>query len=292
MTGVIYKALAGFYYVEAGGESVTCRARGVFRREGVTPLVGDLAELELSAPGVGTVTGILPRRNAFTRPPIANLDAMVVVASAAIPETDPYLIDRMAAIACRNDCECIICINKVDMDYADRLYEIYSLSGFCTVRVSALTGEGIGELRDAIRGKISAFTGNSGVGKSSILNALGYGLDISVGEVSEKLGRGRHTTRHTELYRLPGETKIADTPGFSSFDTGKMDLTEKKEIQFAFQEFAPYLGRCRFDDCVHLKEPGCAVTDAAARGEIQPSRHGSYARLCAAADELHAREYK
>jgi ribosome biogenesis GTPase len=289
---VIYKALAGFYYVEAGGESVTCRARGVFRRDGVTPLVGDTAAVELSAPGVGTVTEILPRRNAFTRPPVANLDAMVIVASAAIPKTDPFLIDRMAAIAYRNDCECVILINKCDMDSADRLYEIYSLSGFCTIRVSAVTGEGIDMVKDAIRGKISAFTGNSGVGKSSILNALGYGLDISVGEVSEKLGRGRHTTRHTELYRLPGGTKIADTPGFSSFDTGKMKLTEKTEIQLAFREFAPYLGRCRFDDCLHLREPGCAVADAVSHGEIQQSRYGSYARLCADADELKAREYK
>jgi ribosome biogenesis GTPase len=202
---------------------------------------------------------------------------MVIVASAAIPVTDPYLIDRMTAIAQKNGCESVICINKLDLDPADRLYDIYSAAGLKTVRTSAETGEGLLELQEAIKGSVCAFTGNSGVGKSSILNTLEPGFRISVGDVSKKLGRGRHTTRHVELFKLSCGAIIADTPGFSAFDAER--LAAKEELQHLFPDFAPFIGGCRFLDCAHIKEPGCKVLEALRAGDLQKTRWDSYVRL-------------
>ncbi|MDR3209973.1 MAG: ribosome small subunit-dependent GTPase A [Oscillospiraceae bacterium] len=288
-TGTIVKAVSGVYSVDDGGNIVRCSARGRFRREEITPLVGDRAVYTVSG-AQGVLEELLPRRNAFIRPPVANLDVMVLVASGATPVTEPFLIDRMAAIAAYAGCEAYVCITKRDLNGGDSLAEIYTRAGFPVFRASAETGEGIDELLAALSGKISAFTGNSGVGKSSLLNAMG--LDLKVGEVSERLGRGRHTTRHTELYALPGGAYIVDTPGFSSFDPGQMALTERAEIERAFREFAPHLGKCRFQDCAHLKEPACAVRAAVADGTIGATRYASYAKLLAAAAELKAKEYK
>lgn len=230
--------------------------------------------------GAGALDEILPRTNEFQRPAVANIDQLVIIASGAIPVTDPFLIDRVAAIAdSKAGCDCVICINKWDLAQAEELYETYTAAGFRTLRVSAETGEGIEELRAAISGKVSAFTGNSGVGKSSILNALSPGIRLQVGEVSEKLGRGRHTTRHVELYRLGPDAVVADTPGFSSFDTERMELLRREELERAFREFRPYLGECRFVGCSHVKEKGCAVLAALKEGRIMPSRHASYVRL-------------
>jgi ribosome biogenesis GTPase len=284
--GIIFKAISGFYYAETEHETIECRARGRFRRDHLTPLVGDKAEITLTEPGKGVLTGVLPRKNAFVRPPIANLDQLVIIASAVIPVTDPFLIDRMTAIAENNSCESVICINKTDLDPGDSLYDIYSKAGFKTIRTSAETGEGMDELSDAIKGKISAFTGNSGVGKSSILNMLQPDFNITVGDVSEKLGRGRHTTRHVELFRLKNGAIVADTPGFSSFDTEQMDLVLKQNLQFTFKEFQPYIGKCRYADCAHVKEAGCAILEAAGREEIQPTRHASYVRLYEQAKQI------
>ena len=283
--GIIYKALSGFYYVKNDEQTVVCRARGRFRLDKESPLVGDRVDFTATESGKGILTTIHPRKNSFIRPPIANIDNMVIVASAAIPVTDLYLIDRMTAIACKSGCESIICINKCDLDPAERLYEIYSAAGFRTVRTSAETGEGMSSLRDAIRGTVSAFTGNSGVGKSSILNELDPGFRISVGEISIKLGRGRHTTRHVELYELAFGAIAADTPGFSAFDSDM--LSDKEELAGLFTEFIPYIGKCRFPDCAHVKEPDCAILDAVKAGALQKTRHNSYVRLY----EL-AREHK
>ena len=227
----------------------------------------------------GALDEILPRANQFTRPAVANIDQLVIIVSQAIPVTDPYLIDRIIAIAAGRKCECVVCVNKCDLDAGDDLYRIYTAAGFPTVRVSAQTGEGMEQLRTLISGKVSAFTGNSGVGKSSILNALHPGFSLETGDVSEKLGRGRHTTRHVELFALDENTLIADTPGFSSFDADKMDICRKEELQHCFPDFAPYLDKCMFQDCAHVKEKGCAVLEALDRGEIQPTRHASYVRL-------------
>jgi len=277
--GVIIKALSGFYYVRCGEETVECRARGIFRREGMTPLVGDRVEVSLLGGGKGSIDAIGERRNAFVRPAVANVDALVLLCSAVIPVTDPFLADRVAIVAEHSRCGVILCINKCDLDPGDGLFDIYSTTGYTVIRTSAVTGEGLRELREAISGKICAFTGNSGVGKSSLLNKLDPALSIATGEVSEKLGRGRHTTRHVELFSLGDNTYIADTPGFASFDTEMMTPIHKELLQYCFPEFSPYLGRCRFADCAHVKEPDCAVRRAVARGDISASRHESYVRL-------------
>ena len=280
MRGRIKKALSGFYYVDTGEEVVTCRARGRFRKEGVSPLVGDRVEITVSGTE-GMVDAIEPRRNVFSRPAVANIDQLVIVASNAIPQTDPYLIDRMTAIAALKGCEVLICINKSDLDHADELCAIYEKAGLPFLLTSAETGEGIAELRERISGKLSAFTGNSGVGKSSLLNALDTSFGIATGAVSERLGRGKHTTRHVELYALGEDTFVADTPGFASFEVDMVDPISCENLQYAFREFRPYIGKCRFRDCAHLKEPGCAVLAAVEAGEIAPERHESYARLYA-----------
>lgn len=277
--GIIMKALSGFYYVDDGETVTACRGRGRLRHERVTPLVGDRVRFTPIGDGSGALNEILPRKNEFYRPAVANIDQLVIIASEAIPVTDPFLIDRVAAIAAERGCRCVICINKCDLAPGDALARIYESAGFPTLRVSAETGAGIAALKDLIAGKVSAFTGNSGVGKSSILNALEPGADLATGEISKKLGRGRHTTRHVELFRLSCGAVVADTPGFSSFDVEKMELMQKEALQYCFPEFAPYLGKCRFPDCAHVKEKGCAVLEAKERGLIQPTRHQSYVRL-------------
>ncbi len=277
--GVIQKALSGFYYVNTGRELLTCRARGRFRKEGVTPLVGDRVEVRELGNGEGFVEAILPRKNDFTRPAVANIDQLVVIASGAIPKTDPFLIDRVAAIAALKGCGVVVVLNKCDLDSADDLYGIYTAAGFPTVRVSAETGEGIGELLPLISGKLSAFTGNSGVGKSSILNALGPEFHLQVGDVSQALGRGRHTTRHVELYHLSCGADVVDSPGFSSFETDELNLELKHHLPETFVEFRPWLDQCRFVGCSHTREAGCAVLEAVRAGQIQKSRHASYVRL-------------
>ena len=279
MQGVIIKSLSGFYTVSAGDQLVTCKARGRFRHDGSSPLVGDRVELSTDAQGRGRIDQILPRRNRFVRPAVANVDQIVMFASGANPVSDPFLIDRVAAIAAMNACETVVCVNKVDLDPAERLIEIYRGAGFPVVVCSAETGAGVEELRDAIRGKTSAFTGNSGVGKSSLLNRLVPDLALPTGEVSEKLGRGRHTTRHVELFALGEETYVADTPGFASFEVDLLEPIRCEDLQHAYREFEPYLGQCRFPDCRHLKEPDCAVRAALEAGKIAPERYQSYERL-------------
>lgn len=279
MEGTIIKALSGFYYVNAEENVYECRARGKFRLDGTSPLVGDKVSFNLDSNGKGYIEKVFERRNFFIRPAVANIDTMVFVAANTNPVTDPFLIDRVSVIAEEADCELVICINKTDIDSADELYDIYSNSDFATFRTSAETGSGLTELMEALKGKICAFTGNSGVGKSSILNAIVPELKLEVGAVSEKLGRGKHTTRHVELFALPDNTYIADTPGFASFEIEMMQIISKEELQYDFREFGEYIGTCRFNDCAHLKEPGCSVTEALNAGKIMPSRYESYRRL-------------
>lgn len=286
MRGQIVKALSGFYYVDTGdGAPIPCRGRGRLRHQRVTPLVGDRVDITVTSEGTGMVDAILPRKNQFQRPAVANIDQMVIVCSGAVPVTDPFLIDRMAAMAEWKGCQPLIVFNKCDLERADGLAQLYRSAGFPTLQVSAETGEGVDSLAAAIAEKVSAFTGNSGVGKSSILNALHPGFALEVGEVSEKLGRGRHTTRHVELFPVAGGL-VADTPGFSSFDVDQMEAIPKTELAAAFREFAPYLDRCRFQGCAHVKERGCAVREALEAGEIAPCRHASYVRLYEQAKEV------
>ena len=285
MEGRIVKALSGFYYVDTGEAVIACRARGKFRHQGVSPLVGDLVTVPPTQAGQGMVDESSPRRNQFSRPAVANIDQLVIVASGAVPVTDPFLIDRMITIAEAKECQVIVCFNKSDLDRAEELYQVYRQAGIEVLRASAENGEGLERLRDLMAGKVSAFTGNSGVGKSSILNALYPGFGLQVAEVSEKLGRGRHTTRHVELFAADGGFVI-DTPGFSSFDVEQMEHIRPEDLGETFREFRPYLGQCQFVGCTHTKEKGCAVLAALRDGKIAPSRHASYVRLYQQAKEI------
>ncbi len=291
--GTIIKALSGYYYVaEPSGGLITCRARGKFRLDGTSPLVGDRVAVNAEEDGTGSVREILPRRNVFIRPAVANIDLMVMVAANVNPVTDPYLIDRVSALASCHDCDFLLCVNKCDLDPGDRLYEIYSRSGVSVIRTSAITGEGLAELKKALTGRVSAFTGNSGVGKTSLLNALDPNLMLLTGEVSRHLGRGRHTTRHVELFSLPFGGYIADTPGFGSFDVDQMEPIRPGQLQYCFPEFKPYLGQCRFNDCTHRSEPDCAVREAVENGYIDASRHSSYVRMWEQANRIRDWEIK
>ena len=276
--GRIVRSISGFYDVVLPEETVTCQARGILRKDGMTPLTGDMVRITRQK-GKGMIQEVLPRKNSFVRPAVANVDALLIFAANVNPVTEPFLIDRITAIAGNKGVESILCVNKTDLDEAEELCRIYTHAGFRVIATSAQTGAGIEELRKALQGKLTAFTGNSGVGKSSVLNRLCPDLALPTGEVSEKLGRGRHTTRHVELFALDSSTFVMDTPGFSSFDTDQMDVILKENLQYAFPDFGRYLGACQFHDCSHRKEPGCAVRAAAEHGEIEPSRYDSYLRL-------------
>ena len=290
-TGRIVRSISGFYDVVLPTGTVTCQARGILRKEGMTPLTGDMVRVVMQR-GKGMIQQVLPRKNSFIRPAVANVDALLIFAANVNPVTEPFLIDRVTAIAGNKGVESILCGNKTDLDEAEELCGIYSHAGFRVIATSAQTGAGIGELRRALQGKLTAFTGNSGVGKSSILNRLCPELKLPTGEVSEKLGRGRHTTRHVELFSLDHETFVMDTPGFSSFDTDQMDVILKENLQYAFPDFGPWLGRCQFHDCSHRREPGCAVRQAAENREIEQSRYDSYLRLYEKAAQYKEWEHK
>ena len=290
-TGRIIRSLSGFYEVQTPTGVITCRGRGSLRRSGESPLTGDIVEISVEK-DKGMVETICPRKNRFIRPAVANVDALVVFAANVNPVTEPFLIDRVAAIAKDQDVDVYICINKCDLDPATNLERIYKNAGFPVILASAQTGEGVEQLRNLIRGKLTAFTGNTGVGKSSMLNALCPELSLATGEVSEKLGRGRHTTRHVELFCLGEDTFVADTPGFSSFDTEQMDVLLKENLQYTFPDFAPYLGDCQFHDCTHRKEPNCSIRAAVEEGKIEKTRYESYLRLYEKAEQVKLWELK
>lgn len=278
MTGRILKALSGFYEVlpQDGGALVTCRGRGKLKHEKISPLVGDMVDYTQIDEKSGRIDAVLPRKNEFHRPAVANIDQLVMIASAAIPITDPFLIDRIFAFAASGGAEPVLVFNKWDLAQNEALYALYRNAGYLSFCVSAQTGEGMQALADSLTGKVSAFTGNSGVGKSSILNWISPDAKISVADVSQKLGRGKHTTRHVELHKLPNGAVVADTPGFSSLDNLSI---AKEQLADCFLEFRPYLGTCYFNDCAHIKERGCAVLEALNEGAIAKSRHESYCRL-------------
>ncbi len=290
-TGRIERSLSGFYEVRTPEGVFTCRGRGSLRRTGDSPLTGDMVQITVEK-GKGMIEKILPRKNRFIRPAVANVDALVIFAANVNPVTEPFLIDRVAAIAGDQEVAVYICINKCDLDPAVDLHRIYSNAGFPVILASAETGEGVAQLRKLLEGKLTAFTGNTGVGKSSMLNALCPELGLATGEVSEKLGRGRHTTRHVELYRLGEDTYVADTPGFASFDTEQMDVILKENLQYAFPDFGRYLGQCQFHDCTHRKEPGCAVRAAVENGEVENTRYDSYLRLYEKSSQINLWEIK
>ena len=273
--GLLIRAHGGFFDVETEkGNTVRCRARGRLHLENTEPIPGDRVRWEPDG-DYGVVIGIEPRKNVFIRPNMANLEQLIYVASAARPVTDPYLIDTMSVVAGEADCNFILCVNKIDLDSGDSLCASYSGCNFPVIRVSAETGFGIETLRETLKGRISAFTGNSGVGKTSLLNLLLPGVDRNVAEISAKRGRGRHTTRLTELFPLPDSGYIADTPGFAALEFNR--LSDMEDIARYFAEFP--VGECRFPDCIHRAEPDCAVRRAVDEGTVAASRYQSYLRM-------------
>lgn len=276
VTGRLLRGIGGFYYVETADGEWECKARGIFRRSGQTPVAGDLVTVSPLADGKGVLEDILPRKNSLVRPPVANLDCLVMVASVTQPEPHLLVLDKMIAIAEHKEIEPIIVFNKSDLADAAELCTVYRNAGFITLGVSAETGEGIEALREVLIGKIAAFSGNSGVGKSSILNRLDERLGLETAEISTVLGRGKHTTRSSTLYKQPGGGYFVDTPGFSSLDMERLEPISKDNLPYCFREFEPHIGGCRFASCRHLKEPDCAVRTAVKDGRIAASRISSY----------------
>lgn len=277
LNGLIIKAIAGFCYVEVGEAVYECKPRGSFRKEGISPVAGDRVEIVLNGEK-GVVEKIFERKNLLVRPPLANIDKLFIVSSYAVPSVNTLLIDRMTAIAEHFSIEPILIFNKADLGDFTEVAKQYQRIGYKTFIVSAETGLGIECIKEELKGSVSAFSGNSGVGKSSILNKIMPELLLSTGDVSEKLGRGRHTTRQVELFRVDGGY-VADTPGFSSFEITDFELNDKDELMYLFKEFDPYLGCCRFNSCAHITEPGCAVLEAVGSGMISRSRHLSYVSM-------------
>lgn len=284
--GRIIRALGGFYYIDTPQGLVECRARGVFRKEGVTPYVGDLARAELTGEGKGYLTELLPRKNFLIRPPVANIDLLVLVVSTVSPAPNRFVLDKMLAVVEHKGIEPMLAVTKSDLRRDPELLADYRRAGYFCLEISSATGEGVAELREQLSGgRLVVFSGNTGAGKSSLLNALEPELAVATGEVSEKLGRGRHTTRHVELYPVGGGF-LADTPGFSSVELEKFAVIRKEELPDCFREFSPYVDQCRFGDCSHTGEKGCAVVEAVERGDIARSRFESYCTLYEDAKKL------
>lgn len=281
--GLIMKAISGFYYVKSAGAVYECKARGVFRKKEMKPFVGDHVLIETEGKR-GVLNEILPRKNQFARPPLANLDQIFFIISSCDPLPNYFITDKLIAIAEHKEIEPIIVATKGDLSPVDPIVERYSKAGFRTVAVNNMDWT-VDDISEFLYGNVSAFCGNSGVGKSTLLNNLLPFADLETGETSAKLGRGRHTTRHVELFEVEGGF-VADTPGFSTVETMQYDIIEKDQIQYCFREFSDHLGQCKFTGCSHTVEKGCAVLDALARGEISPSRHESYLQMYNEAKEI------
>ncbi len=281
MTGKIIKGIGGFYYVYADGIIYECKARGVFRNKKIKPLVGDNAEIEIISkdPAVGNIISISARHNELIRPAAANVDIAVVIFALSDPKPNFNLLDRFLIMMEQQEINTVIALNKSDLisqSEAADYKKIYSDSGYETFIVSASENTGIDRLRETIKGKTAIFAGPSGVGKSSILNRIFPQAEAKTGEISEKIKRGKHTTRHTELNFLGEGTYIMDTPGFSSLDV--FDISEEN-LKYYFREFENYNDKCRFNGCVHIDEPDCAVKNALQKGLISSKRYGNYRQI-------------
>ena len=274
-TGLIIKSIGGLYTVESPDGIYECVARGIFRKEGRSPCVGDTVTFSDEK----VIKDILPRRNHIIRPPLANLDQLIFVVSVCEPSPNLLLLDKFIAIAEYKNIKPVVVITKVDLDRSDNIFSVYTKVGIDVVIIDYTDDSTVQKLKSMLAGKISAFTGNSGVGKSTLLNAIDSTLGIKTGEISKKLGRGRHTTRESQLYKLEGGGYIADTPGFSTFETNKYDIIKKEELSACFTEFSDFSGNCRFSDCSHTCETGCAVIQAVKDGLIPESRHESYCQM-------------
>ncbi len=276
--GILLKSIGGFYYVCCDEKIYECKARGSFRKRGSSPIVGDNVVISIPDDGFAAIEEILPRRNKLKRPALANIDMLVIVCSTVDPLPNCTVIDKMTALAVDNDMTPVIAVSKNDLKCGEEIVKIYTNAGFEVFSCSPENSEEICRLRNLLRGRISAFTGNSGVGKSTLLNALFPQLSLETGNISQKLGRGRHTTRAVELFDLDG-CFVADTPGFSTVDLQSYEMTDKKRLQYCFPEFEQYFGKCRFPDCLHICEKGCSIIEAVNKGEIEKTRHESYVAM-------------
>lgn len=278
LTGVLIRVTGGFYYVDCNDEIFECKARGVFRKQGNNPAVGDRVEVEVKKDGYHSLKTVLPRKNYLTRPPLANLDSLFIVVSAASPEPNALVIDKLTAAAVAIGVEPIIVFSKTDMASVRELFDAYNKSGFKCIAYSDVTKNGLQDVIGLLEGKVSAFIGNSGVGKSTLLNNILPDLKLETGAISQKLGRGRHTTRTVELFKTDSGY-IADTPGFSTVDLMRYSINNKDELMHCFPEFESFIPDCRFTSCSHICEKGCAVIEAVSQGKIAASRHSSYVQM-------------
>ncbi len=272
------KSIGGFYYVRCDGREYECKARGSFRKSGNSPIAGDNVVITVPDEGFASIEEILPRKNKLKRPALANIDALVIVCSTVNPMPNFAVIDKMTAAAVNNNIEPVVVITKNDLQNGDRIAEIYRRSGIRVFQCSPQNTEQTEKLRAYLYGKVSAFTGNSGVGKSTLLNMLFSKLDLQTGQISQKLGRGRHTTRVVELFELDG-CYVADTPGFSTVDLQRYEMIDKTQLQYCFPEFEKFLGECKFTSCSHTCEKGCRILQALEYGGIEPTRHQSYVMM-------------
>lgn len=277
--GLIIKTSGSLYTVRTGDCFIVCRERGRLKLGDVAPVAGDFVEYRTERDGCGVITAVLPRKNALVRPPVANVDKLIIIASDAPPITELSFIDSLTVLAEYKGITPVICVNKTDLADGSEIVSLYGSIHYRAFLVSAVTGLGVDELRRELRGAVSVLAGNSGVGKSSLLNALYPGYTAKTGEISEKIGRGKQTTQRVEFYPTGENGYIADTPGYSAFDAVQMEMTDAKRLPFCFPEFADYLGKCRYADCGHVKDDGCAVRSAAESGTIVSSRYESYQRL-------------
>ena len=278
MNGYVVKGIGGFYYVKVeDGRVLECKAKGIFRKRRISPAAGDNVTLETENGGI-VIGEIAPRKNLFIRPPIANLDLLFLVASTTQPVPSTLVLDKLSAIAVDKGVQPVIVVTKGDLAETDFLEKAYAKSTIPFIKVDYDTGAGLAEIQALIGGRLCAFCGNSGVGKSTLLNHLLPELGQETGEISRKLNRGRHTTREVTVFEAFGG-RIADTPGFASLDTGKACFIPKENLEHAFPEFAPYLGKCKFTGCAHRNETGCAIRAALERGEIGQTRYDSYAAM-------------
>lgn len=290
--GVITKAVGGNYYVVTSDGVLTCNARGIFRKNKISPSAGDNVIVTIEENNIPLISEIKERKNYIIRPPIANLDMALIVSSAVDPAPNTLITDKLVSIFESKGIEPIIILTKTDLQSCDEFAEIYRSCGFKVIYMDNVTGVGIEEIKSVIKGKMSALIGNSGVGKSSLMNILFPDLKTDTGDISKKLGRGRHTTRQVEFYPLSDGGYIADTPGFSTVEVSKYGFIPKDELQYSFREFEKYLNKCQFRDCVHLKEKGCLIIEAVQQGVIQSSRFESYKRMYEEADKLNEWEFK
>lgn len=287
--GIITKAVGGSYYVAAAdnvNNVISCTARGIFRKNNISPCAGDRVTVILENKNQPVIDKIHERKNHIIRPPLSNLDLALIVTSACNPAPNTLVTDKLISIFESKGIEPIIIITKSDLQSCDEFAEIYRNCGFKVIYMDNITGEGAEQILPLISGKLSALIGNSGVGKSSLMKILFPDITFNTAEISRKLGRGRHTTREAGLYPLKNGGFIADTPGFSSVEVSRYGHIPKNELQYSFREFAPYLDKCRFNDCAHLKESGCAVLNALSEGKISASRHDSYRQLYEQADKI------